>query len=185
MNLFYKFYETESRKGLLLFHQKSGFANGGELIHRIFETFIVNFREIVKDKESTKIRSISDLNEVEIQNVESAKVRALKSMPNSPLYWGNDIYNIHIDNEFIYAKLPAWFQAQSLESSEFYQIPCKGIWAKLEKKKMNGLFCSLLDIQDRKSHLVGAGTGSYRISSLLCKPVLESQPCFSFSWGDQ
>lgn len=185
MNLFYRFYEIESRSGLLFFHQKSSFANGQELIHRIFETFIVNFQEIVKDKDSTKIRTVSDLNEAEIKNVESAKIRALKAMPQSPLYWGSDIYNVHFDSEYAYVKLPAWIRVRSLEDMDFYVLPCKGNWIKLEKKKMRGLFLSIDDIQDRKSHLIGSGSGSYRLASLLSKPVIQSQPCFSFSWSEQ
>ncbi len=171
------------RKGLLLFHQKCENASSHLFSQRIFSIFEACYAEVLKDQDSTRIPSSDDMDEPEIQLLENAKSRALKSLPQSSLYWGSDLYHIHMNVENVFAKLPLWFRLHRIRDKECEILDLDTSWTKLARNKDESYIVSpkLSNIEARR--ILGESdiktSISFRIANFISSPLLNIPPSFS------
>ncbi len=173
-------YEVNLRKGMLLFHQKCENANSKVLAHRIFDTFALNYSDILKDKESTRIPVADDMNDPEIQLLEHAKIKTLRSLPQSSLYWGSDLFMLHINSENVFVKLPLWFEVHRIRGAECETVEIGKSWTKLIRNPSESFLISPRTPYPTQKKLLGARAISKRISfklaSFLSSPLLNLAP---------
>jgi hypothetical protein len=177
-------YSIGGRKGLLFFHQKCQTAGSKGLADTIFDFFEQSYAAILRDQESTRIPAADDMGEPEIQLLENAKMRALKSLPQSSLYWGCDLYHVHINKENMFIKLPLWFEIKRIRNHECEIVELDASWTKLSRDPNECYLFSPRTPHVSGKKLLGAadlsGRPSFRLSNFLSEPQLNLAPSLCF-----
>jgi hypothetical protein len=174
------YYNIMGRKGLLLFHQKCESASSHVYSQRIFSIFENCYTEILSDVESTQVPSSDDMDEPEIQLLENAKARTLKSLPQSSLYWGSELYHLHINKENVFAKIPLWFHLHRVKNNELVRLELDHSWTKLARDKDESFILSpnVANISSRR--LLGESdfknAMSFRVANFISTPLLNIPP---------
>jgi hypothetical protein len=177
------YYEVLGRKGILLFHQKSQNASSRQFAHKIFDIFEACYTEVLKDVESTRITSSDDMGDPEIQLLENAKAKALKTLPQSSLYWGSDLYHLHMNSDTAFAKLPLWFKLYRLRDNTCEVLELDKSWTKMIRNKKDSFILTPkmgetlgrrhLGEEDIRKPL------SFRIANFVSSPALNLAPAIS------
>ena len=179
------YYEVMGRKGILLFHQKSENASGNKFSQKIFNIFETCYAEVLKDQESTRISSIDDMGEPEVQLLENAKAKTLKSLPQSSLYWGSDLYHFHINRETAYAKLPLWFMLYRVKNMSCEIIDLDKSWTKMARNPEESFILSPKCPNPHNRRFLGETEMrkpfSFRIANFISTPALNLAPAFSIN----
>lgn len=177
-------YEVLGRKGILLFHQKSENASSRQFAHKIFSIFETCYNEVLKDQDSTRIPSSDDMNEPEIQLLENAKAKALKSLPQSSLYWGSDLYHLHMNSETTYVKLPLWFSLFRVRNNSCEILELDRSWTKIARNKEDSFLLAPKAVNSSNRRLLGEKDLrkplSFRIANFVSTPALNLAPAISF-----
>lgn len=177
------YYNLMGRKGLLFFHQKCENASSHAFSEKIFSIFENCYSEILNDKDSTRIPTSDDMDEPEIQLLESAKARALKSLPQSSLYWGSELYHLHMNTENVFAKLPLWFNLHRIKNNECESLGLDKSWTKMLRNKEDSYLVSpkVLNVSGRR--VLGESdfknSISFRIANFISTPLLNLPPIIS------
>ena len=175
-------YQILNRKGLLIFHQKTQNASNKSLAQKIFDYFELSYTETLRDQNSTRIRSVDDLGEPEIQLLENAKLRAMKSLPQNSLYWGNDLFHVHINQDNVFLKLPLWFKLHRVRSNVCELLELEPQWTKLERNKNDSLILSPQSSQPDQGRFIGVrelrSRRTFRVAHFLSQPYLNAAPNF-------
>jgi len=179
MILSYSYYQTLRRKGILFFHQRTPTASGTAVAQTIFSAFVSILKDVLKDQDSTRIPMPNDMGDPEIQMLESAKLRTLRSLPQSSTYWGSELFYAHVSSENLYLKIPKWFKVYGTQSDEFHGLELDQSWTKLTVTPDSTLFLTLENPYNISTRLVEVSKGSFRIAPLLCKPTTEFLPLFT------
>ncbi len=177
------FYQIENRKGLLLFHQKCETVSSKILAQKVFDIFDLNYTDTLRDRDSTRIPSVDDMGELEIQLLENAKRRTLSSLPQNSLYWGSSLYHFHVNSENIFIKLPLWFEVQRVRNGELETLELDQSWAKLARNPQESFLIGPKNAQLSSKRLIGSHSlqsqKTFRIAQFLSKPFLNLSPLFS------
>lgn len=177
------YYNVMGRKGLLLFHQKCENASSHLFSQKMFNIFEACYSEVLKDQDSTRIPSSDDMDEPEIQLLENAKSRALKSLPQSSLYWGSELYHIHMNMENVFAKLPLWFNLHRIRDKECEILELDQSWTKLARNKDESYIVGPKTPHLNGRRLLGesdiTNSLSFRIANFMSTPLLNLPPSFS------
>ncbi|MEZ4814721.1 MAG: hypothetical protein R3A80_05880 [Bdellovibrionota bacterium] len=176
-------YAINGRKGILLFHQKCENASSPSVAQKIFSIFEACYSQVLSDHNSTRIPSSDDMDEPEIQLLENAKARALKSLPQSSLYWGSTLYHVHINSENVFAKLPLWFKLYRFRNTVCEHIELDKSWTKLSRNKEESYLISPIANNTKSRRLIGETElkkrVSFRIADFLSTPSLNIPPSIS------
>lgn len=179
MKLHYRFYKFEDRSGILFMHQRSGFAFGSEIIERTHDAFLLSLHQILSDQDSTKIGVVDDQGNSEIKAIESAKARALRSLPQSSQYWGSELYMVHCNAEAAYIKVPSWVRVKYLLGSDLFELDPSSQWQIVQK--YDSIFVDLRQDHNETSLFLNQGHGSLRLATFFAPPRLQANPCWTLS----
>src|SRR5262249_10098942 len=150
---------------------------------RIFDIFEQTYVETPKDQNATRIPIADDLGEPEIQFLENAKIRTLKTLPQNSLYWGSELYHLHINRDHVFAKIPNCLEVQRIRNnkSEISELDSNG--AKLARNPAESFILSPKTQHPGAKRLLGnddiAKKLSFRIAQFLSSPLLSLSPAFT------
>lgn len=177
------YYNVLGRKGILLFHQKSENASSRIFAHKIFSIFETCYSEVLKDVESTRVVSTDDMSDPEIQLLENAKATALKTLPQSSLYWGSDLYHLHLNSESAFAKLPLWFSLYRLRENTCEILDLDKSWTKIVRNKSDSFILTPKGEHIHSRRYLGEKDIrkplSFRIANFISSPALNLAPAIT------
>jgi hypothetical protein len=174
-------YSFKKKKGLLFFHQKCLNADSKRITKEIFALFKSFYAESLEDQEATRFPTDNDMNNPEIQLLEMAKVRAFKnSIPRSSLYWGTELYFLHLSSDHLYLRLPPWLQCLRVTQSECSRIDFDKGWTMIESPPHCSYFVSLA-LENKKLRLTTYNEQNIRISEHIQQKQLGLNPTLTLS----
>lgn len=176
MILSYSYYNFPQRKGIVFFHQKTWTSGGQSALSRVFQHYFDTIKHITHDEDSTRIQSEDDLGDPEIQLLESAKIRTLRSLPQNSLYWGSEMFFAHAARGNIYLKLPKWLSLFRLQSEEFQSIELNETWSKLEINPRTSVYITLRTPTPQPFRIMNSKSDTFRLATNFAHPRVECLP---------
>lgn len=177
------YYNLLGRKGLLFFHQKTENVSSLSLSYKISSIFQASYADVLKDTESTRVPIAGDMNESELQFLENAKSRTLKSLPQNSTYWNSDLYHLHICQDYVFIKIPFWFKLLRMRHEKLEEIELDNSWTKLERNKFDSFIIEPKSNTENSKRHLGAlelkNGLNFKIANFCSKPQLQLPPCLS------
>ncbi len=185
MILSYSYYNFHQRKGIVFFHQKTWTSGGQSALSRVFKYYFDMIKHITHDEDATRIQSEDDLGDPEIQLLESAKIRTLRSLPQNSLYWGSEMFFAHASRGNIYLKLPKWLQIFRSQSEEFQSIELNETWSRLEITSRTSFFLTLKTPSPQSFRITNSKSDTFRIATNLAQPRVEYLPLLTLDIAER
>jgi hypothetical protein len=179
MILSYSYYNFPKRKGIVFFHQKTWTSGGHQTTSEIFSRFFDTIKNITHDEDSTRIQTLDDLGDPEIQLLESAKTRTLRSLPQSSIYWGSEMFFAHVSRGHSYLKLPRWMRVLRKKNHEFQTLELGETWSKTELAPHSSLFITLKTLSSKPFRIMSSKSDFLRLATHLAEPPTEGLPLLS------
>lgn len=176
MILSYSYYNFPNRKGIAFFHQKAWTSGGHQIIHQIFNRFFDSIKNITHDEDATRIQTLDDLGDPEIQLLESAKIRTLRSLPQNSLYWGSDMYFAHVSQKRTYLKLPKWMLVFRGTEKELQSFELSDSWSRMDLLPHSSFYLTLKTWSPKPFRIVTSKSDFFRLASHLAFPHTECLP---------
>ena len=176
MILSYSYYKFPKRKGIVFFHQKTWTSGGLQTTSQIFSRFYDTIKNITHDEDATRIQTLDDLGDPEIQLLESAKTRTLRSLPQNSLYWGSEMFFAHVYEDHTYLKLPKWMRILRNQNKEVHSLELNDSWSKTELTPHSSLYITLKTFASKPFRIVSSKSDFFRLAPYLADPATECLP---------
>ena len=184
MILSYSYYDFPKRKGIVFFHQKTWTSGGQQTTSEIFSRYFDTIKDITHDENSTRIQTLDDLGDPEIQLLESAKIRTLRSLPQNSLYWGSEMFFAHVSRGHTYLKLPKWMKVLRKQNQDFQSVELGEAWSKIELTSDSYLYLSLKTFAPKPFRLTSSKSDYFRLASCLSEPSTECLPLLTLDLNE-
>ena len=185
MILSYSYYNFPKRKGIAFFYQKAWTSGGHQTINQAFNRFFDSIKNITHDPDATRIQTLDDLGDPEIQLLESAKTRTLRSLPQNSLYWGSEMYFAHVSQGRTYLKIPKWMVVFRGLEKELQSFELGDSWSRMDLLSHSSFFITLKTWSAKPYRLVSAKSDYFRLANFLAFPQTEYLPLLTLDLNER